>query len=202
MKFYALVIVISAGIICAANCLFTSAAVWLCVVLTVSAVIGLVILHGAGSAFIYSLRKHINPKSKYFNVSRKEKRFWEFFGVRKFKDYLPDLGAAFVGFAKGKIAEPKDIKYLEKYIHETCVGEIGHIAGACLGYLIMLCMPVNNFWLYIALPCAVVNMFLAIMPMIAMRYNRYKLTGLLKIVEMQVKKSERHEKQGDSVSDT
>lgn len=180
MKFYLAVIVVSAGTIFALNCLATP--VWISLVVTVGCVIGLIILHGAGSGITYSFRNHINPQAKYFKVSGKGRKRLERLGVRKFKDHLPDLGKLFVGFSKTKIADPKDPEYIKKYIHETCVGEIGHIVGALAGFLIMACVPVNHYWLTIALPCAVVNMVLAIMPIIAMRYNRYKLTVLLKVV--------------------
>jgi L-cystine uptake protein TcyP (sodium:dicarboxylate symporter family) len=110
--------------------------------------------------------------------------------VRWYKDKLPDLGAKFVGFEKARLANPKDAVYLKKYIHEVCIGEIGHIVGGILGFAIMATMPVSYFWLSIALPCAVVNLVLAIMPIITMRYNRHKLVALLKIVEMQNKRDE------------
>ena len=191
MKLYLLIISVAGAIIFALNCLVTPTL--LCLILVTSAILGLIILHGAGAGITYSLRRFISPKRKYYNVSNKERKFWERLGVRKFKDHLPDLGKLFVGFSKAKIADPKDIEYIKKYIHETCVGEVGHFVGALLGFLIMACMPINHFWLTIALPCAIVNMVLAILPMIVMRYNRYKLTGLLKIAEIQAKREQKQE---------
>ena len=188
MKLYLTIIVGGASIIFAINSYYT--VWWLSLLLTVASVFGCIILHGGSAGFTYSLRKFIKPTAKYFNVSKKEKRFWECLGVRIYKDHLPDLGGKFVGFEKGRLANPKDLDYITKYIHETCIGELGHILGAIMGFAVMLFMPMNYFWLTFALPCAVVNMFLAILPTIVMRYNRHKLTALYKVVEIQNKREE------------
>jgi len=179
MKLYIIVILLAAVIVFALNCLVMP--VWLCLGLVAAATVGTIALHGIGSGLTYALRKLINPNAKYFVVSAKEKRFWECLGVRKFKDLLPDLGGI-VGFSKAKLVAPKDPEYVEKYLYETCIGEIGHILGALLGYLLLLCMPMKNYWLYIALPGAVVNTFLAILLIIALRYNRHKLAILHKFL--------------------
>ena len=189
MKLYVLVIVIAASILALINAFFMPW--WLSPALVTYSVIGCIALHGAGAGIIYSMRRFIKPTSWYFKVSKRETRFWEFFGVRKFKDLLPDLGGKFVGFEKARLANPKDTEYIKKYIHETCVGEIGHILGGILGFAVLLLLPMHYYWLIIALPCAVVNLFLAILPIITMRYNRYKLLSLLKIVEIQNLREER-----------
>lgn len=191
MKLYIIIIAISAGIVFVVNAIIMPwSLLWLCFVLIVFGVVGVTALHGAGSAFIYSLRRFIHPRSRYFKVSKKEKRFWQYFGVRKFKDYLPDLGGKLVGFEKRRVANPKDTDYIKTYIHETCVGEIGHIVGGILGFAVMLFMPAHGYWLYFGLPCAIVNLLLAIMPVIAMRYNRHKLVALCQVIEFQNKRNE------------
>jgi hypothetical protein len=183
-----LIIGVCATIAFAVNAIFMEW--WLSLLLTLVGVVGCIILHAGGSGLVYSLRKFIKPEAKYFKVSKKETRFWERLGVRLYKDRLPDLGAKFVGFEKARLANPKDLDYIKKYIHETCVGEIGHIVGGILGFAVMAFMPFSYYWLSIALPCAIVNLFLATLPFIVMRYNRHKLVALHKIIEIQNKREE------------
>jgi hypothetical protein len=134
--------------------------------------------HGIGSAIVYKFKKRINPAAKYFKVGEREKNLWQRLGVRKFKDLLPD-GGNMVGFPKATIANPNDAEYIRRYIHESCVGEIGHINGVALGFFACVILPIKYWWCF-GLPCAVGNAILGLLPIIVLRYNRYKLVILQK----------------------
>ena len=87
----------------------------LAVVLTTISVI-------AVSGFVATLVRQVLPE-KWFNemdikVSKKEMRFYEKLGVKKWKDLVPELGF-FTGFRKNKIANPKSIEYVDRYIFES-----------------------------------------------------------------------------------
>jgi len=111
---------------------------------------------------------------KIFVVSAKEKLFYEKLKIRKWKDFVPEIGQ-FTGFRKNKIAEPKNIEYLERFLLEACYGEIGHFFSAILGFVILLLFPIKAYWLNIAIPVAIVNAFMNAPSFIILRYNSYKL---------------------------
>jgi hypothetical protein len=104
---------------------------------------------------------------------------WEILGVRAFKDLLPD-GGQLVGFAKNKIADPNDPAYVKKYIHESCIGEVGHIFGTLLAAATpALFLPFGGkYWLTFGISGVILSCILGFMPIMALRYNRYKLVIL------------------------
>jgi hypothetical protein len=130
-------------------------------------------IDGLFAHIAHKLQPKLNYQSKYFTVSLKQTRILKRFGVKKFKDYLPDLGFL-AGFKKGRIAEPKNPEYLLKYIKESCDGELGHLLGAVFGFGLIFIYPLH-YWLCFGLPVALINMVLSIMPVMALRYNRYAL---------------------------
>lgn len=139
----------------------------------------IIILFDGFLAYLARLfQKKYNPFSKYFSVSIKEKIFYEKIGIKKFKDLLPDLGAI-VKFKKGEIQEPKNKDYVFLYMKESCSGEIGHLISIFFGFLIIFCFPLK-YTLYFGLPVSIVNAILNLLPVIALRYNRYKLSILYK----------------------
>ena len=111
---------------------------------------------------------------KVFIVSKKEKLFYEKLKIRKWKDFVPEIGQ-FTGFRKNKIAEPKNPAYLERFLLEICYGEIGHLFSAILGFAILLLFGLTKYWIALALPVAIVNAFMNFPSLIILRYNSYKL---------------------------
>jgi len=82
------------------------------------------------------------------------------------------------GFSKKYLAEPDSPAYIERFIIECNKGVLTHRLSYPIGFLPMLCIP-NVCAFSIALPVAVVNVFLNILPTLALRYNTPKLQILL-----------------------
>ena len=116
---------------------------------------------------------------KLFIVSAKEKKFYERLKIRKWKDKVPEIGH-FTGFRKNKIADPKSVEYLERFLLEACYGEIGHILSCFTGFLIVPLFPLTEVWIAVTLPVAFLNALLNLPSLFILRYNSYKLKILLK----------------------
>lgn len=110
-------------------------------------------------------------KNKYFIVNKTELKFYEKLGVKKWKIKVPELGAT-GGFSKKHLSS-LDTAYLQKFIYETCFGEILHLTGGILGFTCLLFFAPNRY--FFVLPILVVNLILNLLPCIIQRYNRYKL---------------------------
>ena len=180
--FYVVVIFLLVGAIATFN-YFVSMPIfgypwWWAIVGTLICAFTVYCAHGIGSAIVYKFRKSINPASKYFHVSTREKNLWQSLGIRKIKDKLPD-GGKMVGFPKSRLADTADPEYIRRYIHESCVGEIGHWVGVTLAFVALVVLPLKYWWCF-GLPCAIANAILGLLPIIVLRYNRYKLVILQK----------------------
>lgn len=126
-------------------------------------------------------KKWFNANRKCFIVSKKEQAFYEKLAIRKWKDYIWELGGL-GGFSKSKIKEPKNPKYFERFIIESNRGVVEHLLGTFFGFSICFIIP-HHIW-SIAIPIAVINLVLNILPTMILRYNMPKLRavyfGLLK----------------------
>lgn len=115
---------------------------------------------------------------KFFNVSKKEQKFYEKLGVHTWKDKVWELGGL-GGFSKSKLADPSSPEYIEKFLIESYKGEIDHIFGMILGFTVIFIFPLK-FALIVGLPVAIINMILNFMPIMILRYNTPKLMILHK----------------------
>ncbi len=122
-------------------------------------------------------KKCADHRYKLFTVSAKEKKFYEKLKIRKWKDKVPEIGH-FTGFRKNKIADPKSVEYLDRFLLESCYGELGHVFGIFFGFVILLFFPIHRAWLAISLPVAIINIFFNIPSILILRYNSYKLEVL------------------------
>jgi len=123
-----------------------------------------------------------------FCVTDKERRLYKSLRVRLWADKVWELGAL-GGFSKKNIKEPDNPEYIEKFIIECNKGVMTHRLSYPIGFLAMLTLPgVCAFT--IALPVAVVNLFLNILPTIVLRHNTPMLKSLLKRL---LRKKEREE---------
>ncbi|MBQ8342731.1 MAG: hypothetical protein IJY21_01350 [Clostridia bacterium] len=128
--------------------------------------------------------KFANHESKAYTVSAKEKSFYEKLKIRKWKDKVPEIGH-FTGFRKNKIADPKSVEYLDRFLLEACYGELGHFCILFIGFTILLLgfipfFPTMSLWLAISIPVSIVNIFLNVPSLFILRYNSYKLEILRK----------------------
>ncbi len=148
--------------------------------LTTLATVLVILVDGvvAGCARILPKGAANHQLSIYF-VSRKEKQFYEKLKIRSWKDKLPEIGH-FTGFRKNKIAEPKSLEYLERFLMEICYGELGHFASIFLGFTILFFLMDLKIWLPISICVAVINAMLNIPFLFILRYNYYKLAVLRK----------------------
>lgn len=120
-----------------------------------------------------------NPEKRIFQVSAKEKKFYEKLKIRKWKDMVPEIGQ-FTGFRKNKIDDPKSVEYLDRFLLEISYGEMGHIVSCVTSYLILLLFPVYSLWLAVAIPVATVSLLMNLPSLFILRYNSYKLRILRK----------------------
>lgn len=149
----------------------------LAVVLTTISVI-------AVSGFVATLVRQVLPE-KWFNemdikVSKKEMLFYEKLGIKKWKDLVPELGF-FTGFRKNKIANPKSIDYVDRYILEINYGIYVHFIGIFASFLIVFIYPLK-YCLMFGIPVAFVSVILHLMPLFTLRYNLPKLKAIKKIL--------------------
>lgn len=113
-----------------------------------------------------------------YRVSKKETQIYKKLNVRVWKDKVWELGGL-GGFSKKSLIEPNNPNYIETFIIECNKGVLTHRLSYPIGFLAMLTLPqVCAF--SIALPVAVVNLFLNILPTIVLRYNTPILISLLK----------------------
>lgn len=116
-------------------------------------------------------------ENSLYNVSEAEKNLYKKLKVRKWKDKVWELGGL-GGFSKKNLANPNSPEYIEKFIVECNKGVLTHRVSYPVGFLPMLFIP-NMCAFTIALPVAVVNLFLNVLPTLALRYNTPKLHVML-----------------------
>ncbi len=178
MEMYFLIILISMTLISVFNIIFDTA-VWYCVILSVIWCTALQFLFD----LVIAACTHIMPQrwfkieNKFYRVSKFELDLYKKLGVRKWKDKVWELGGI-GGFSKKTLAEPNNPLYVERFIIECNKGVLTHRISYFVGFLAMFTLPgVCRFT--IALPIALVNLFLNILPTIILRYNTPKLKVLL-----------------------
>ena len=146
--------------------------------------VALVIAVDAVAATVFRLlpAKFASHDKKCFSVSLKEKKFYEKMKIRKWKDYIPEIGH-FTGFRKNKIADPKSPEYIDRFLLEICYGQLGHFYSIFFGFLILLLFPITPFWLPLSISVAIINIFFNLPSLFILRYNSYKLKVLRKSLE-------------------
>lgn len=116
---------------------------------------------------------------KVYVVSAKEKKFYEKLKIRLWKDKIPEIGH-FTGFRKNKLVDPQSVEYVDRFLLESCYGELGHFFSLFFGFTVLLLYPLSNVWFALAIPVAIVNFFLNLPSILVLRYNSYKLVVLKK----------------------
>jgi hypothetical protein len=115
------------------------------------------------------------PESPLFCVGKRERSFYRNIGINAWKNHVPELGC-FTGFHKSEFTSPSDPAYLARFLLESNYGVAIHFANALLGFLIIL-LP----WCSrpaIALPIALVNMILSLLPVAVLRFNTVPLRNI------------------------
>lgn len=112
-----------------------------------------------------------NYNSKMFKVGKKEFAFLKKLKVKKWKDKVPEMGKT-GGFPKDKVRS-FEIKYLERFLQETCFAEFMHAIAGTFPFLSLIFVRTTS--LIYVLPIFITNLVLHILPCIIQRYVRFKL---------------------------
>lgn len=180
MILYLAIIGIAVVAIATAVSLFASASFVTVLGWTAVATLTVMLLDALTAAICRFLPKRVvSPEKGIFQVSAKEKKFYEKLKIRKWKDKVPEIGQ-FTGFRKNKIDDPKNVEYLDRFLLEICYGEVGHLASCVTSYLILLLFPVYKLWFALAIPVATVSALLNLPSLFILRYTSYKLRVLRK----------------------
>ena len=188
MKLYFFVIGLAMMVISAFNILFEVAA-WHYVVIAVSFCTALQFaLDGLIAILIHKMpNRWFGVENRFYRVTNRERTIYKKLGVRRWKDRVWELGGL-GGFSKKKLQEPNNPEYIERFIIECNKGVLTHRLSYPIGFLAMLTLP-YPCTLTIALPIAVVNLFLNVLPTIVLRYNTPMLVSILKRMQKGTQKN-------------
>ncbi len=177
MKLYLTTIGIAMAIISAFNIAF-GVAPWYYVIAAVVWCTALqFVIDGAIAIAINKMPdKWFGVDNPHYRVSKRERELYRRLGVKRWKDKVWELGGL-GGFSKKTLKEPSNPEYIERFIIECNKGVLTHRLSYPAGFLAMLTV-FNVCSFTIALPVALVNLFLNILPTVALRYN----TPMLKTV--------------------
>lgn len=178
MKLYLTVIGFAMLMISAVNIAFETTA-WYQVIIGVVLCTALQFaLDGAIAMIINKMPdRWFGVNNPHYAVSEWEKKLYRKLKVRKWKDKVWELGGM-GGFSKKSLTAPNSPEYIEKFIIECNKGVLTHRLSYPIGFLSMLWFP-NVCAFSVALPVAAVNLFLNILPTLALRYNTPKLKLVL-----------------------
>lgn len=200
MVLYLIVIAVSMIITALLNILFNPLyhdQWWLYIIFTVALTVIVILLDALVAIIIRKMPEKYFQKDKgIFRTTDKEMKFYNFIKVQKWKDYVPELGS-FTGFHKNKVANPFDNEYIGRFILEARYGIAIHFYSVPVSFLIILLdwkmyLGQSNIWLTIALPVAIINAILIVLPAFVLKHN---LPRLLRIynnnIDLQRRKAER-----------
>ena len=179
MKLYLSVIGVAMAIISVINIIYNTATWFNVIIAVVLCTAAQFALDGLIAIIINKMPdRWFAVNNPLYNVSETEKNLYKKLKVRNWKDKVWELGGL-GGFSKKNLANPNSPEYVEKFIVECNKGVLTHRLSYPIGFLPMVFIP-NVCALTIALPVAVVNLFLNILPTLALRYNTPKLHAMLK----------------------
>ena len=143
-------------------------------------------------------QKWFDPYKKKYKISKREKSFYELLGINYWKDKVPEVGKL-VGYDKTSVGD-LTADNLFKFLTESAYGEIIHyfcLLSSVIIAVIYFFIPIdaiNGLFWGVVLPCALVNFFLNVPPILIQRYNRPRL---MRIHQLLVKKEQ---KAADAIS--
>ncbi len=179
MKLYFSVIGVAFAVISVLNIIFETAA-WHYVIIAAAWCIALQFaLDGLLALAINKMPdKWFGTENRFYHVSETEKKLYKKLRVRLWKDKIWELGGL-GGFSKKHFSSPRDPEYIERFIIECNKGVLTHRLSYPIGFLAMLTLP-GVCAITIALPVAIVNLLLNVLPTLALRYNTPMLQSVLK----------------------
>lgn len=151
-------------------------------------VVSVIAIDGLAAFIIRRLpERWFAPEARLFDVGKLERKLYRKTKINSWKKYVPEWGC-FTGFHKDKMRDPNDSAYIGRFLLESNYGVAGHVAGAFLGFLLMLIPYLRP--LSIALPVAIVNFVLSMLPTFILRYNTPALRGLYRRSRSRERQSE------------
>ncbi len=111
-----------------------------------------------------------------FHITEWEKEMYKRLQVRLWKDKVWELGGI-GGFSKKSMTSTKDPEYVKTFIVECNRGVATHRLSYPIGFLAMLTLEGTCVYT-VAIPVALVNLYLNILPTLVLRYNTPKLKTL------------------------
>lgn len=151
---------------------FDYSAIWVSLAVVLSTIVEIAISGLFSAITEHAPEKYFTPDKRLFKVSKKEQKFYEKIGIRKWKDKVWELGAL-GGFRKNKL-NANTSEYLYRFIIESNRGMLGHIIDLFAGFLVVFIIPLKYAW-RIGVPIAIVGFFLNLLPILVLRYNLPKL---------------------------
>lgn len=196
MKLYLSIIGVAMLLISALNIAFETATWYYVVIATVFCTALQFALDGTLATLIKILPdRWFGVDNPLYRVSDRERKWYKRLKVRSWKDKVWELGGA-GGFSKKYLKEPENADYIEKFIIECNKGVLIHRLSYPIGFLAMLTLDgVCSFT--VALPVAVVNLFLNVLPTLALRYNTPMLGAHLKRLRRKESKFAEKEKENE-----
>ena len=187
MLLYIIIIIIGTALTATLNILFNPLyhdKWWLYIVITLGFVVAAIIIDALVALIIRRClpEKCLEKDRWIFRTGKAEMKFYTFLKVQKWKDFIPELGS-FTGFHKNKVANPFDNEYIGRFIIEAKYGVLIHFLSVPASFLVLLCdynmyTGHPNLILTIALPVAVVNAILIVLPAFILKYNLPRLTHI------------------------
>jgi hypothetical protein len=152
---------------------FNYGVLWIIVAVIYSIIVEIAICGFCAAIIEVMPDRWFSNDKKIFQVSKKERRFYEKLHIKAWKDKVFEFGT--MGkFRKNKLQDPNNSAYINKFIIESNKGIVIHFAGVVTGFLVMFFLPMK-YALGIGLPVYLVGAFLSILPIMILRYNIPKL---------------------------
>lgn len=189
MLIYSLIIVLGGISIALLNIFFNPQFAdkpWVYALLTLGLIITVILIDGLVAFLIRRLpEKWFKEEKGILKTTKFELKLYNFLRVSKWKEHVPELGS-FTGFHKNKVTNPFDSEYLARFILEARYGAVIHFASVPTSFLVLLLdvwmyTGPSSIWLTIALPVAVVNAILILLPAFVLKYNLPKLQRLYQV---------------------
>lgn len=188
MKLYGTVIGTAMALIALVNLLFQTAEWEVVLAAVVLCTAAQFLLDGLIAYIIHKLPdRYFGVDHPWYVVSERERALYKTLRVRSWKDRIWELGGL-GGFSKKQIKEPNNAAYIEQFLIECNKGVLTHRLSYPIGFLPMLLWMPNVCAFTIALPVALVNLVLNILPTMALRYN----TPKLKLMLQRMKRRQEH----------
>lgn len=177
MKLYFTTIGIAMALISAVNIAFETAPWYYILTMVVWCTALQFILDGAVALLV-----RLTPDQLYgidnplFHITKREREMYKRLRVRSWKDKVWELGGI-GGFSKKNMTSTNDPEYVKKFIVECNRGVVTHRLSYPVGFIAMLTLD-GVCVFTVALPVALVNLYLNILPTLVLRYNTPMLKSL------------------------